>query len=87
MGKRGKRFVRQELPRFLKRLWEARNEAEHEGRCDPGIMRALRREALGIGCEGILPRLARIKRHLVPSASKGRRFRSYEGGLLPGPES
>lgn len=75
LNAKDKRFVRQELPRFLKRLWEARNKAEHEGRCDAGIMRALRREALGIGCEGMLPRLARLKQKLA---------RTGDSRLLPG---
>jgi len=81
-----KRFIHEDLPRFVGRLWRARNEAEHEGRCDRGTMRTSRREALGIGCEGMLPRLARLKKRMMPGTEKARRLRSPRRGLPSGPK-
>jgi len=37
---------------------DARNLAEYEGKAKMEEMRTLRREGLGIGCDGVLARLA-----------------------------
>ena len=87
LNAKDKRFVHQDLARFLNRLWRARNEAEHQGRCDAGTMRTLRRQALGIGCEGMLPRLARLKKRMMPGAEKTRRLRGGGRRLLPGSQT
>ena len=87
LDEKEKRFVRQQIPCFSKRLWEERNKPEHGRRSGAATMRQLRREALGIGCEGMLPRLARLKRRLIPQAERTRRLGRGSRRLLPGSQT
>lgn len=82
-----KQFLCSKLPKFLTRLRKKRNPAEHGGDAPLADVKALRREALGIGCEGVLPRLARLKRRLIPEAERTRRLGRGSRRLLPGSQT
>ena len=60
--KEDQRFLREELPEHLRRLRIRRSAAEHDiGRSwHRGDVAPLFRIFLGVGCEGVLPRLARM---------------------------
>jgi len=58
---RQKRFLYKQLPTFLLRLWVASKLVEHDDEPTFEDISLLRRQALGIGCAGVLPRLVRIK--------------------------
>ena len=67
-------FFREELPKHLARLRDARNEGEHEigGVRQAAEVRSLFREWLGVGSRGILPRLA----GMLAERAKGRQRRA-----------
>ena len=59
-------FLREELPNLIKQLLDYRNPAEHEieGTTTEDVIADCFRTFLGIGKDGVLPRLARIGRKL-----------------------
>ena len=50
-----------ELPHCLRRIVEIRNPAAHSGSATRDAVGQRRREILGIGVEGTIPRIARVK--------------------------
>ena len=72
-----KGFVEQELPNYLDELREGRNKAAHSAGKpvmeQKGGVDYLFRRFMGIGCDGILPRLADLRLNLFPNKRPPRR--------------